>query len=186
MFAAGGHTLASPWHLTTIVGSLRDREVACSASDRQGANFESCVWRTVSSQTSHHPQEVLLAQFSLYVHNGGLKPDSFHFFDTSQQYNIEVILQLWDVKCQQVVHVSWRPRASPRLLSVVSLTRVTTGIHLAGSPGAWGIPAVMRGGGGVDSPNRAKSELETERYKLRPLKNVGLSFSRSYVRYRLD
>ena len=47
--------------------------------DRQGSNFESCVWRTVSSQSSHHPQEVLLAQFSLYVHKGGLKPDSFHF-----------------------------------------------------------------------------------------------------------
>ena len=62
-----------------IVGSLRDREVACSASDRQGSNFESCVWRTVSSQSSHHPQEVLLAQFSLYVHKGGLKPYSFHF-----------------------------------------------------------------------------------------------------------
>ena len=27
----------------SIVGSLRDREVACSASDRQGSNFESCV-----------------------------------------------------------------------------------------------------------------------------------------------
>ena len=39
----------------SIVGSLRDREVACSASDRQGSNFESCVWRTVSSQSSHHP-----------------------------------------------------------------------------------------------------------------------------------
>ena len=63
----------------SIVGSLRDREVACSASDRQGSNFESCVWRTVSSQSSHHPQEVFLAQFSLYVHKGGLKPDSFHF-----------------------------------------------------------------------------------------------------------
>ena len=61
----------------SIVGSLRDREVACSASDRQGSNFESCVWRTVSSQSSHHPQEVLLAQFSLYVHKGGLKTDSF-------------------------------------------------------------------------------------------------------------
>ena len=24
--------------------------------------------------SSHHPQEVLLAQFSLYVHKGGLKP----------------------------------------------------------------------------------------------------------------
>ena len=65
----------------SIVGSLRDREVACSASDRQGSNFESYVWRTVSSQSSHHPQEVLLAQFSLYVHNGGLKPDSFHLLN---------------------------------------------------------------------------------------------------------
>ena len=64
----------------SIVGSLRDREVACSASDRQGSNFESCVWRTVSSQSSHHAQEVLLAQFSLYVHKGGLNPDSFHFY----------------------------------------------------------------------------------------------------------
>ena len=63
----------------SIVGSLRDREVACSASDCQGSNFESCVWRTVSSQSSHYPQEVLLVQFSLYVHKGGLKPDSFHF-----------------------------------------------------------------------------------------------------------
>ena len=63
----------------SIVGSLRVREVACSASDHQGSNFGSCVWRTVSSQSSHHPQEVLLAQFSLYVHKGGLKPDLFHF-----------------------------------------------------------------------------------------------------------
>ena len=68
--------LPHPRVKVSIVGSLRDREVACSASDRQGPNFESCVWRTVSS---HHPQEVLLAQFSLYVHKGGLKPDSFHF-----------------------------------------------------------------------------------------------------------
>ena len=63
----------------SIVGSLCDREVACSASDRQGSNFESCVWRTVSSHSPHHPQGVLLAQLSLYVHKGGLKPDSFHF-----------------------------------------------------------------------------------------------------------
>ena len=76
--------LLPPRVKVSIVGSLRDREVACSASDRQGSNFESCVWRTVSSQSSHHPQEVLLAQFSLYVHKGGLKPDSFHFIT----YNI--------------------------------------------------------------------------------------------------
>ena len=71
--------LPHPRVKVSIVGSLRDREVACSASDRQGSNFESCVWRIVSSQSSHHPQEVLLAQFSLYVHKGGLKPDSFYF-----------------------------------------------------------------------------------------------------------
>ena len=75
--------LPHPRVKVSIVGSLRDREVACSASDRQGSNFESCVWRTVSSQSSHHPQEVLLAQFSLYVHKGGLKPDSFHFIASS-------------------------------------------------------------------------------------------------------
>ena len=73
--------LPHPRVKVSIAGSLRDREVACSASDLQGWNFESCVWRTVSSQSSHHPQEVLMAQFSLYVHKGGLKPDSFHFQD---------------------------------------------------------------------------------------------------------
>ena len=69
--------LPHPCVKLSIVGSFRDREVACSASDRQGSNFESCVYRTVSSHSSHHPQEVLLAKFS--VHKGGLKPDSFHF-----------------------------------------------------------------------------------------------------------
>ena len=75
--------LPHPCVKVSIVGSLQDREVACSASDRQGSNFESCVWRTVSSQSSRHPQEVLLAQFSLYVHKDGLKPDSFHLFSQS-------------------------------------------------------------------------------------------------------
>ena len=78
--------LPHPRVKVSIMGSLRDREVACSASDRQGSNFESCVWRTVSSQSSHHPQEVLLAQFSLYVHKGGLKPDSFHFISRSRRF----------------------------------------------------------------------------------------------------
>ena len=78
--------LPHPRGKLSIVGSLRDREVAYSTSDIQGSNFESCVWRTVSSQSSHHPQEVFLAQLSLYVHKGGLKPDSFHFpyMDTRQ------------------------------------------------------------------------------------------------------
>ena len=64
----------------SILGSLRDQEVACSASDLQGLNFEFCVWRPVSSHSSHHPQEVLLVQFSLYAHKSGLKPDSFYLF----------------------------------------------------------------------------------------------------------
>ena len=77
----------------SIVGSLRDREVAFSASDRQSSNFESCVWRIVSSHSSHHLQEVLLAQFSLYVHKGGLKPDSF---------TIPVLLHQLDIYCVNV------------------------------------------------------------------------------------
>ena len=85
--------LPHPRVKVSIVGSLRDREVACSASDRQGSNFESCVWRTVSSQSSHHPQEVLLAQFSLYVHKGGLKPDSFHFLFLSRICHVVVFTQ---------------------------------------------------------------------------------------------
>ena len=90
----------------SIVGSLRDREVACSASDRQDSNFESCVWRTVSSQSSHHPQEVLLAQFSLYVHKGGLKPDSFHFY-LNTKYNYKNITlgeesQIWEKKFLEI------------------------------------------------------------------------------------
>ena len=80
--------LPHPRVRVSIAGSLHDREVACSASDHQGSNFESCVWRTVSSQSSHHPQEVLLAQFSLYVHKGGLKPDLFHFICHRNERNI--------------------------------------------------------------------------------------------------
>ena len=83
--------LPHPRVKVSIVGSLRDREVACLASDRQGSNFESFVWRTVSSQSSHHPQKVLLAQFSLYVHKGGLKPDSFHFI-------LKTFLDWWHCK----------------------------------------------------------------------------------------
>ena len=71
--------LPHPLVKLSIVGSLRDREIVCSASDLQGLNLESCVWRAVSSHSSPLPQDDLLAQFSLYVHKSGLKPDSFHF-----------------------------------------------------------------------------------------------------------
>ena len=63
----------------SIVGSLCDREVACSASDLQGLNFE-----YVSGGQCHLTQLTILRrdpdQFSLYVHKSGLKPDSFHFY----------------------------------------------------------------------------------------------------------
>ena len=87
--------LPHPHVKLSIVGSLRDREVSCSALDRQGSNFESCVWR---SHSSHNPQEVLLAQFSIYVQKGGLNPDSFHFICPD--------LQCWPALKQQWVHVS--------------------------------------------------------------------------------
>ena len=45
---------AHSWRFN-IVESLRDREVACSASDPQGSNFEFCVWGAVSSHLSQHP-----------------------------------------------------------------------------------------------------------------------------------
>ena len=49
-----------------IVESLHDREVACSAPDRHRARISNPVsGGHVLSHSSHHPQEVVLAQFSL-------------------------------------------------------------------------------------------------------------------------
>ena len=59
---------------------LTSRELLCNKEVRSWLRYLS------SSQSSHHPQEVLLAQFSLYVHKSGLKPDSFHFY--LQKYQI--------------------------------------------------------------------------------------------------
>ena len=69
--------LPHPRVKVSIVGSLRDREVACSASDRQGSN-------SVSGGQCHLNHLTTLRRFSwpsiaYYVHKGGLKPDSFHF-----------------------------------------------------------------------------------------------------------
>ena len=106
------------------MGSLRDREVACSASDRQGSNFESCVWRTVSSQSSHQPQEVLLAQFSLYVHKGGLKPDSFNFFLIAKVRNYGIPL----------FYRKWRYMVA----AILNLKKCTRGIFGTSSEFVWG------------------------------------------------
>ena len=72
--------LSHPLVKLSIVRSLRDREVVCSASDRQSFIFESFVWRAVTSHSFPHPQEVLLTQFSLYVHKSGIESDSFYFY----------------------------------------------------------------------------------------------------------
>ena len=90
--------LPHPRVKVSIVGSLRDREVACSTSDRKGSNFESCVWRTVSSRSSHHPQEVLLARFSLYVHKRWPKARfiSCHFYMGPRPLEILLLLQCGD------------------------------------------------------------------------------------------
>ena len=76
------------------------REPWCSASDCQVSNFESRVWRAVSSHSFHHPQEVLLAKFSL--HKGGLKPHSYHLFTlgTFEGTRSKGQMELgWDFSC---------------------------------------------------------------------------------------
>ena len=40
----------------------------------------------------HLSQEVLLAQFSLYVHKGGLKPHSFHFILLYPEFGRAVLI----------------------------------------------------------------------------------------------
>ena len=58
----------------SIAVSLRDREVACSASNVRGFNLKSCVWRAVSSHSSHHPQDVLLSRdLLLHCYNSPFK-----------------------------------------------------------------------------------------------------------------
>ena len=62
--------LLHPLVQLSIVGSLRDRDVACSASDIQGLCLEDSVISLIS---------LIWAQFRLYWHKSGLKPDLFHF-----------------------------------------------------------------------------------------------------------
>ena len=69
----------------SILWGLSDRVVACSASDHQDSDF---AWRAVSSHSSHNPQEILLAQFSLlyaqrcpkipFIHKGWLVEDTIN------------------------------------------------------------------------------------------------------------
>ena len=40
----------------------------------------------MSTHLSHHPHDVVLTQFSLYVHKGGLKPYLFYFISFTLRY----------------------------------------------------------------------------------------------------
>ena len=83
-----------------IVGSFRDWEVAWSALDRQGLNFESCVLGggggggLVSSQSPHNPQENILAQCSLCAQRWPETPlILFHLISLLQASQLVVVTQ---------------------------------------------------------------------------------------------
>ena len=59
-------------HSIRHCGDVNDRK----ASDNRGQNFEACVWRKVSADSSDHLQEVSPSQFSIYLYKGVPK---FHF-----------------------------------------------------------------------------------------------------------
>ena len=62
-----------------------------------GLEFLILCLGAVSSHSSHHPQVVPLAQFSLHVHKGDLKPHSFYLCP-------EVILAQCEViGCSEVI-----------------------------------------------------------------------------------
>ena len=73
-----------------------------SASDRRGSNYKFCIWRGVSSHLPHRPQEVLLAQFSLYVHECDINPSIFfctttvsHLWTLTDKMGNVILISLW-------------------------------------------------------------------------------------------
>ena len=63
----------------------------------------SCVWRAVSSDSSHHTQKVPVAQVSLNNHKGGLRPHSFILYSLSDYFITKVyifhIYLIWIMFC---------------------------------------------------------------------------------------
>ena len=73
--ATSGVLLKKSWFLRVVfIGGksvkeeIKRQNVSCSStlimdslSDHQCSNLESCIWRTVTSDSSHHPREVLRA-----------------------------------------------------------------------------------------------------------------------------
>ena len=80
----------------------------------------------MSSQSSHHPQEVLLAQFSLYVHKGGLKPDSFYFHHQLFYFTVKNV-HLYDACLSALL-----PSCLPVCLPLCRWTNIETSTHRSG------------------------------------------------------
>ena len=87
--------------------SLRDREVACSASDLHGLNFESCVWRTASSHLSHHPQRFSWPNLACIIYCAQKWPKArlisfhVHFSFTQRSSPLGLLTRRWDVIYRQ-------------------------------------------------------------------------------------
>ena len=111
------------------------QEVACLPSDRQGANFGSFVWREVSYHSSHYPQEVLLVQFSLYVHKCGLNR---HVAKRRGHAGpaFTTLAQHWFESCFYFQVVIWMPRVA-LLLGILRKNNQTHGsmqLHSSAKP----------------------------------------------------
>ena len=106
------------------------------------SNFESCVWRTVSSHSSHHPQDVLIcaqrwpkARFISFF-----KPASVHCHDLASQQikpvNPNAVLMLVH-RLRRCININ--PALSQRILlaDLVPLLWVHHSISRAGGGGGW-------------------------------------------------
>ena len=90
-------------------------------TNRQAWSCEFCVRKAVSSDSCLHPQVVLLAQFSIYVQKGGLKP---HFLFTIEKITwlhiVNFIKIAWLFYCAYTVLQTVQYVRRPGVCSVVS------------------------------------------------------------------
>ena len=72
-----------------IFASIHDQDLDLEIQEggSPGAVVKLPAWKVgdrgfepaLSSHISHHPQDILLVQFILHVHKGGIKPHSFNY-----------------------------------------------------------------------------------------------------------
>ena len=102
------------WRLQTSVYRHQDLQVGSNkknVSNFQPPEVRVRISNTVSAGQCHliHLQEVLLAQFSQYVHRGGLKPHSFHFLKSRHLYSV-LMLSLTLEALKYFLYKSWRSK----------------------------------------------------------------------------